>query len=198
MKSMKYALSLFAMLSLLIFTGCGDDDAPAAENEEEEINKAILTFTPEAGGTILTFTYEDPDGAGTDPAVQDKIILVDNTEYIMTVQLKNTVGGANDDITTEVAEEGDEHMIFYGWTDGLFALPSGDGNIDNRSAQTVAYGDFDGNGQPIGLITTWRTGDAASGTFKMMLKHQPNIKSATSTAQDGETDVELDWEIEIQ
>jgi len=48
---------------------------------------------------------------------QDKIIYAD-TEYSMVITLKNTVGDANEDITTEVEEE-TNMMIFYGWTNGF-------------------------------------------------------------------------------
>lgn len=197
MKFLKYLFSAFAVLSLLVLTSCGDDDAPEAENEEEVINEVTFIFTPEGGGNTLTFSYTDPDGEGTTAPTQDKITLAANTEYTLSVTLKNTVGDANEDITAEVSEEGEEHMFFYGWTDGLFALPTGNGNIDNRSDK-VAYVDFDSNGLPVGLQTTWNTGDAATGTFTIILKHQPDIKTATSTATDGESDIDLDWEIEIQ
>lgn len=193
---MKQLFNFLAVFSLLVAAGCSDDDAPAAENEEEVINEVILTFTPE-GGSSVSFTYNDPDGEGTDAPTQDKIVLNDNTQYYMTVTLKNTVGDADENITEEVEEEGDEHMFFYGWTNGLFQAPSGDGNIDN-SSDPVAYGDFDVNTLPIGLETAWKTGGPASGTFRMILKHQPDIKSEISTSGDGESDIDLEWDIEIQ
>ncbi|ELR72842.1 hypothetical protein C900_00803 [Fulvivirga imtechensis AK7] len=197
MKSTKYFLSVFILSALFILAGCGDDDAPEAENEEEVINEVSLVFTPVDGGTTLTFNYVDPDGEGTAAPTQDKITLAANTEYTLNVFLKNTVGDADEDITEEVSEEGEEHMLFYGWTEGLFATPAGNGNIDNRS-DNVAYVDFDVNGLPVGLETKWKTGDAATGSFRLVLKHQPDVKSATSTVSDGESDIDLDWEIEIQ
>jgi len=62
----------------------------------------------------------------------------------------------------------------------------------------VNYNDFDGNNLPVGLSTTWETENAGgAGTFQVILKHQPDIKSATSTVNDGGTDVDLTWIVSI-
>ena len=67
------------------------------------------------------------------------------------------------DIDEEVAEESDEHMFFFSWTDDVFEDPAGDGNIDNRN-DDVNYSDEDSKGLPLGLTTTWRTSAIASCT----------------------------------
>ncbi len=86
-------------------------------------------------------------------------------------------------------------MFFFGWTEGLFADPTGDGNIDNRD-DPINYNDEDDNGLPVGLSTSWTTGDSVpSGTFEIILKHQPDLKSASTTVDDGGTDLELTWNI---
>ncbi|KXK24647.1 MAG: hypothetical protein UZ12_BCD005001928 [Bacteroidetes bacterium OLB12] len=100
-------------------------------------------------------------------------------------------------ITEEVEEESDEHLFFFAWTNNTFSDPAGDGNIDNRS-DAVNYNDTDANGLPVGLSTTWTTTDvSASGTFRVILKHQPNLKSATSTATMGESDVDLTFTLNV-
>ena len=80
----------------------------------------------------------------------------------------------------------------------MFTDPDGDGNIDSRD-DTVNYEDEpDENGYPVGLETSWTTGVAGSGTFRVVLKHQPDIKSASSSVSDGESDVDITWDISVQ
>ncbi|WP_224996703.1 hypothetical protein [Cesiribacter sp. SM1] len=194
---MKAAKNIFSFILLLlpfvVLMACSDDDdVPALENEEEVISQVTLTFTPADGADALTFDWTDPEGP-TLPVV-DPVVLQANTEYDLTIEL---YGPNGENITEEVQEEAAEHLFFFGWSDQLFDSPTGTGNISNRS-NTVDYGDTDSNNQPVGLATTWTTGEPASGTFRMVLKHQPNIKSATSTVNDGETDVDITWAVTVE
>ncbi|UII28001.1 hypothetical protein LVD15_06140 [Fulvivirga maritima] len=198
MKFLRITIPVLLLFTVL-FTSCSDDDVPEAENEEEVINKITLTFTPAQGGDVVTATYLDPDGEGTEPATQEDIVLQANTEYELTMSLKNTVGDENEEITDEINEESDAHMFFFGFTEGLFTDPQGTGNIGagNRN-NDVNYEDVDVNALPVGLITSWTTGDAASGDFRIVLKHQPNLKSQSTTTEDGLSDVDLTWNIEVE
>ncbi|MGB5929047.1 MAG: hypothetical protein WBH03_12795 [Cyclobacteriaceae bacterium] len=191
----KYNLFIL-LLGFIGFTACGDDDAPDAENPEEIITDVTLTFTPMGGGAAAVFTANDPDGDGPqDIAVSGPVMLDANMTYTLDIALEG-VGGEN--ITEEVEEEGEEHQFFFSFTDGLFSSPAGDGNIDNRS-DALDYQDQDDSGQPIGLMTDWTTSASpVTGSFRVLLKHQPDIKTATSGSTDGETDVDLTWSIEIQ
>jgi hypothetical protein len=187
----------FAALALL--SSCSDDPEP--ENVPELITKATLTFTPVGGGTTVTVNATDPDGEGVQDIVVDgPINLVRNKSYTLTVALINELVDPSDaeyNITDEVEEEGDEHMFFYSWTNNVFSDPTGNGNVDNR-ADDVNYNDEDENGLPLGLNTSWTTVDAAaSGSFRIILKHQPDLKSATSSATDGETDLDLSFTISV-
>lgn len=185
-----FLLSLFAVGSMLV--GC-NTDSPEEENEEEIITDVTLTFT--SGVSTLVFTATDPDGEGPQELTVDgPINLAAGTEYDLSIEFYNSVEG--EDITEEVEKEGDEHMIFFGFTSGLFSSPTGDGNISGR-ANPINYEDQDVNGLPIGLNTSWTTGAAASGTFRVVLKHQPGIKNASSSANDGESDVDIIWSINI-
>ena len=171
-----------------------DADAPACENEEEIITDVVLTFTPMDGGDVVTARAQDPDGEGVLPLqILDDINLVESTEYRLTVELTNSIEG--EDITQEIREEDDEHMFFFAFTEGIFSDPEGDGNADNRD-DAINYVDFDGNGLPVGLSTEWTMADVLqSGTFRVVLKHQPGVKTATSTIADGGTDIDLTWNI---
>lgn len=184
----------------LLFTGCNDDD-PEKEDAPELITKVTLTFTPVGGTTPITVTATDPDGEGVqDILVDGPINLAKNTTYTMTIELINgLVSTTHDDynVTEEVRDDADEHLFFFSWTNNTFGDPAGDGNADNRS-DAINYNDTDDNGLPLGLSTTWRTTDvAASGTFRVILKHQPDLKSTTSTATVGESDVDLTFTLNI-
>lgn len=198
-KSIRFAFIAMAITSLAILNGCNDDPEP--ENVPEIITKATLIFTPVGGGTTVTVTATDPDGEGVQDIVVDgPINLAATKTYTLTLQLINGLAKPTDpeyNISEEVEEEGDEHMFFFSWTNNVFSDPVGNGNIDNR-ADKVNYNDEDENGLPLGLNTSWTTvGSAASGSFRILLKHQPDIKSATTTASDGESDLDLTFTINV-
>jgi hypothetical protein len=192
---------LLLVLVLGSFVWSCDEDEPQKEDTPELITKVTLTFTPEGGGTTVVVTTKDPDNIGSKDIVADgPISLKLNTTYSLAITLINGLADPADEdynITNEVLEEADEHMFFFAWTGG-FSNPEGDGNIDNR-ADIVRYEDADENGLPIGLATIWTTASivATGNTFTILLKHQPDLKSATSTSEDGETDVNLEFDLEI-
>lgn len=194
-------LSMLSLALLVFVSACSDDDEPVREDTPELITKVILTFTPEGGGTDVVATATDPDGVGLQNLTTDgPIELNASTMYVLTIELLNELaspGSAAYNITEEVEEEGDEHMLFFSWTNNVFSDPAGNGNIDNR-ADALNYDDEDVNSLPIGLTTSWTTSTPASGTFRVVLKHQPGLKSATSTVNDGETDLDIDFDINIQ
>lgn len=194
---------LFSSLAIasMAFLGSCDDDDPKKEDTPELITEATLTFTPTGGGTTVTVTATDPDGEGVqDLTVDGPINLALNKTYALNVELINGLADPTEpeyDITAEVEEEGDEHMFFFAWTNNVFSDPDGNGNVDNR-ADDVNYNDEDDNGLPIGLSTSWTTvASAASGTFRIMLKHQPDLKSASSTSSTGESDIDLAFTINV-
>lgn len=187
-------------ITLAPLWGCEIDD-PIKEDVPELITKVTLTFTPVNGGEPIVGTATDPDGDGVqDIQVDGPIHLSAKTNYSLDVTLINGLTQPTDpeyNVTEEVEEEADEHIFFFSWTEGLFSDPVGNGNTDNRS-DAVNYEDEDNNGFPLGLNTSWTTGDAATGEFRVILKHQPDIKSATSDVTAGETDVDIEFEIQIQ
>jgi hypothetical protein len=200
---MRIALKFLSLMTLcgvlVIFNGCKDDD-PEPENVPELITKVVLRFTP-PGGAPVVVSATDPDGEGSQNLQLDgPINLVKGTSYTLTIELINglyNVGQDGYDITAEVREEGDEHQLFFSWSDGVFSSPTGTGNIN--STGTVNYQDEDDDGRPIGLTTSWTS--AASSTtgkfFRVLLKHQPGIKSNSSTSVDGETDLDITFLLNV-
>jgi hypothetical protein len=175
-----------------------EEEGHEHNDDEEEINEIVLTFTPTAGGDAIVATWFDVDGEGVGNPTKDEISLAANTEYEMSITLANTLGAEKEDITEEIASEDDEHMFFFGFTADTFSDPAGDGNIDAR-ADALNYNDQDESGNPVGLSTNWSTGAAtsAAGDFRILLKHQPDLKTATSDATVGGTDVDLTFVINI-
>ena len=194
---------LFAVLTLFVFTACEDDEAvPEEENEEEVITDVKLIFTPTntlSGLPTVEATAQDPDGEGVQELqVLDAINLATNASYILTFEIMNNLETPGEDIGEEIAEEDDEHQIFFAFSEGVFSNPTGNGNIDNAS-DPINYNDTDGNGNPLGLNTTWTAGDpTTAGSFTVRLQHQPDVKTATSGANDGDTDFELQFRLTIE
>jgi hypothetical protein len=191
---------------LVAFTGLRcDDNNPEKEDTPELITKVTLTFTPQGGGdpVIVTATDDDLDGPN-DIEVDGTIILSKETTYILTILLTNELAepsGNDYNISDEIEEEGDEHMFFFAWTEGIFSNPAGNGNIDNRSDAVRYEGGtnaLDEDGLPLGLTTTWTTANVtSSGEFQIILKHQPGSKTNTSGVTTGETDLDITFSISL-
>lgn len=199
MKTLRFICLLLVAGSLLFFSGCKKDD-PKPENIPEAITKATLTFTP-AGGAAVIVTATDPDGDGPLPrTLSGPINLVKNVSYTLKITLINELAKPTDpeyDITAEVEEEADEHIFFFAWTNNTFSNPTGNGNVDNRS-DAVNYVDRDTKGLPLGLETSWTTINATgNGTFRVILKHQPDLKSTTTTSNDGESDLDVTFNLSV-
>jgi hypothetical protein len=203
MKIARLACLLFLCGSLLFLGSCSKDD-PKPENIKEAITKATFKFTPAAGGASVTVTATDPDGDGPLPrTLSGPINLVKNVSYTLSITLINELAKPTDpeyNVTEEVEEEADEHMFFFAWTNSVFSDPTGDGNVDNRN-DPVNYEDDDnedGVGLPLGLETNWTTINASvNGTFRVILKHQPDLKSATTTSNDGESDLDVMFSLTV-
>lgn len=203
---MKKLLSASLLLTILIIgmlSSCKKDD-PTPENIPELITKAKLKFTT-TGGATVEVTATDPDGEGVqDIKIDGPINLVKGTTYTLSLELynelyKSTEEGYN--VSDEILEEADEHLFFFEWTDGVFSNPSGNGNIDNRNDPLNYGSSVDSKGLPLGLTTSWTTSAVATSgakSFRILLKHQPEIKSTTSTSIDGESDLDLSFTIAIQ
>lgn len=188
---------------------CSDDD-PEPENIPELITKATLTFTPTAGstGAPVIVTATDPDLQGPQNLqVSGPINLKQGTTYELSIELSNELYDEDEegyDVTEEVAvEEGDEHQLFFRFSEGVFSNPTGTGNIKDNASSIVGpvnYDDEDDDGRPIGILTTWTTIASASTsgkTFQVILMHQPDEKSDTSTSLTGERELDITFPINV-
>lgn len=204
---LKSIASIFLVSATLFLVSCSKDD-PKKEDTPELITKATLVFTPSDGSAAVTVTATDPDNQGAQPIrVDGPINLAKNKTYVMTIELVNGLAQPTDpayDISEEVEEEGYEHQFFFSWTNNAFSNPTGDGNIDNAGDAlnyTGGSNSKDKNGRNLGLTTTWTTANPTgtiNSNFRLLLKHQPDLKTNTSNANTGETDLDITFALNVQ
>ncbi|GAA3514413.1 hypothetical protein GCM10022393_30450 [Aquimarina addita] len=203
MNLFKYARLSAILFSAITIIGCSnDDDAPEEENEVEVFTDVTLIFTNTTDASdIVRASAKDPDGTGIQELqVLDDITLATDTEYTLTFEILNALNPEDvADIGDEILEEDNEHQFFFSFEEGTFTSPTGNGNIDTAS-DPVNYNDTDENGNPVGLSTTWTTPGAAStaGVFTAKLQHQPDVKTSTTGANDGDTDFMMTFVLNIQ
>jgi len=203
MKKVNYLkkISVYALLTAsVLFTGCKKDDdeaAPEEENEEEIITDVTLVFTNQSDSTVIKASAKDKDGPGVgELEVLDTITLKRNNTYTLTYEIFNKIENPAEDIGEEIAEKELEHQFFFEFSE-VFTSPTGNGNID-KASDPINY-DKDSNGNNLGLSTEWTTSSTSSkgGTFKVVLKHQPDVKTSTSGFTDGDTDFTLPFVLNI-
>jgi hypothetical protein len=198
-------LQLLAILfSVITIIGCSNDDdvAPEEENEVEVFTDVTLIFTNTADNSdVVRASAQDPDGTGIQELqILDAITLAADTEYTLTYEILNALDPADvENIGDEILEEDNEHQFFFSFTENVFSDPTGNGNID-ATADPINYNDADENGNPVGLSSVWTTGGTASSeaSFTVRLQHQPDVKTATSGSNDGDTDFELTFALNIE
>ena len=195
---------LAILFSVITIIGCRNDDdiAPEEENEIEVITDVTLIFTNTADvNDVIRASAQDPDGTGIQELqILGAITLAADTEYTLTYEILNKLDPADsEDIGDEILEEDNEHQFFFSFTENVFANPIGNGNID-AAADPINYNDEDENGNPVGLSSTWTTSSTASSgaLFTVRLQHQPDVKTATSGSNDGDTDFALTFDLNIQ
>ena len=198
-------LQLLAILfSVITIIGCSNDDdiAPEEENEVEVFTDVTLVFTNTADvNDVVTASAQDPDGTGIQELqILGAITLAADTEYTLTYEILNALDLTDiENIGDEILEEDNEHQFFFSFTENVFANPTGNGNID-AAADPINYNDADENGNPVGLSSTWTTSSTASSgaSFTVRLQHQPDVKTATSGSNDGDTDFALTFALNIE
>lgn len=185
-------LNLIALLGILVLAAsCKKDDEPEdpiIPNEEEVITTLIYTLTPDDGGDDVVFKFKDLDGDGGEDPELTEGILEANTSYNGALVLLNEQEDPAEDITEEIEEEDEEHQFFFQST------------LVNAS---IAYNDVDENNNPVGLASSFTTGDAESGSLTIILRHEPD-KDGTGVSEGdienagGETDIEISFDVEVQ
>jgi hypothetical protein len=204
MTTFKNLRLLTILFSAITIVSCSNDDdaAPEEENEVEVFTDVTLIFTNTADpSNVVRASAQDPDGTGIQELqILDAITLAADTEYTLAYEILNALDPTDvENIGDEILEEDNEHQFFFSFTEDVFANPTGNGNID-AAADPINYNDQDENGNPVGLSTTWTTASATSSgeSFTVRLQHQPDVKTATSGSNDGDTDFALTFLMNIQ
>lgn len=183
------ALKLFAFsfLAISLFSCADDDDAtpqqPISPNDAELITTVNLEFTDQ-NQNVSVFSFTDLDGDGGNSPVIDTIKLNKNLSYtVSAIFLDESDSNDVEDITEEILEEDDEHLICF--------------DIENIDGLTIRRTDSDGTYE-VGLASMWNVSDTAvatNGIVRLTLKHQPGVKDGTCAP--GETDVEVDFPLQF-
>ena len=203
MKTIRQIGMLPVIATAILLTGCAkeEEEVPEEEHEMEVITDVKLIFTNDNDSNDIVYARaQDPDGDGVeDLKILDSVNLDVSKSYTLTFEIMNNLETPGEDIGLEIADEDDEHQIFFSFSNDAFSDPLGNGNIDNAS-DSINYNDVDGNGNPVGLSTGWTTASSTltGGTFTVKLQHQPDVKTSTSTANTGDTDFELEFVLNIQ
>ena len=185
MKFIKLSLILFS--TLLIFTSCDPDD-PDPVNEGELITTLKYNLTPQNIGQTVTLSFADLDGSGgVDPIIQGGTLQA-NTIYTGQIEILNQAVTPEENIAEEVQEEDEEHQLFYLFS-GLNA--------------SIEYLDADDEGNPLGLLTEFETGEPSTGQLTIILRHEPDkgadgVSEGDITNAGGETDIEVTFDVVIQ
>ncbi len=173
---------LAVVVGAIAFTGCKKDELPDVD-ENELITTFRLKFINNADDSdTQTITWKDLDGDGGADPVIDELSLQANAVYSLSVDaVLDESKSPAEDIKEEIAEENDEHLFVYTPSTGLNAVFN---NFDK-----------DENNLAVGLTATVTTGAASSGTLKVTLRHQPDVKDGTSAP--GSTDMETTFTVTI-
>ncbi|MEL6533944.1 MAG: GTP cyclohydrolase [Bacteroidota bacterium] len=178
-----------------------DTEVPDPENTPEVFTDVTLIFTnANDANDVVRARAEDPDGTGVQELqILDEITLTSGATYTLTYEILNDLDADDvEDIGAEILAEDNEHQFFFSFTDGAFSDPTGNGNFD-AADDPINYNDMDENTNPVGLSTEWTAGDALTdGSFRVRLQHQPDVKTSTSGVNDGDTDFDLSFVLNIE
>lgn len=188
LKSLK-TIKLLALLLVASFAAvsCSSDDDGGNGGDNNQIELiTTVTYTLSDGTNTITLTFQDIDGPGGIPGTTEISApwLDANTTYTGSIEFLNETENPPGNITDEVEAEAEEHEIFYS---------------TSVAGVNIAKNDTDANGNPVGLNTTFTTGDAASGSLTIVLKHEPTKPNdGTAIGAGGSTDASVTFNIDVQ
>lgn len=195
-------------LALLFSAACADvkGDDHDHDHENEVITTVVLSFAPQGGGDTLEFRWADPEDDG-DPVIDD-IVLLDADDYDLSVAFLNELEDPAEDLTEEIADEKEEHQLFFTGA----AVQSAATGPDASAIVEISYADQDADGLPVGLDNTVTTMAVGSGELLLTLRHLPpesgeavkvadlaeTVASSGFGAIGGDNDVEVRFPLEVQ
>ncbi len=172
-------LLILATIGIIANTGCKKKQLP--DDEEELITTIKMNFKNTATNAVTTFTARDLDGEGGNPPVIDNISLLANANYELTLEFLNESVNPPEDITEEIEEEADDHLVIFKKSTSINISF----NITDRDSKNL----------PVGLKSTVATGAISNGTITVLLKHQPGVKNGQEAP--GSVDYEVTFNVNL-
>lgn len=184
---MKKLSLIFGVCVALATTACNnDDDTPEQIEDHEGIEEVVLRFTA-TDGTATDYSFTSGQSTG------ETINLAVNSTYAMeVVELNGEEDGVEGNLIGEIVEEVEDHFFVYELADVTFGFTRTD------SAETTRE-----DGTLVGVKAQIVTSTAGSGTFKVILKHEPtsvddSANNGLGSSEGGSTDVEATYPIVIE
>jgi len=182
---MKKSLLLLLPAALLLGSCNKDEQNVAPTGDNEAITTATLTLTSQTTPVqTVTATVENLNTSAD--FSKAALLLRPNTTYTGTITLLDKTKTPTLDVSAAVKKEANEHLVVY--TPAPAAL------------LTVTITDKDTNPAPgpfpLGLATQIRTAAAGTGTLRVVLRHQPDVKNGTATP--GTSDLDITFPVVVQ
>lgn len=185
-KILKVAALSVALTALL--NACNKDeknvDAPPPDNEV--ITTVQLKAVNVADSTdTMTAKWVKMDPADTSaPDVSHAVLnLKKNTVYNVEVSFLDESQSPADDITAEVRDRGNYHLVCLTPATGLNLMIA----ATDQDTHTPAL--------PIGLSNTFTTGAVSSGSLQVQLHHQPTLKTGDCSL--GSIDADVSFTVNV-
>lgn len=171
-------LGVASVMLATVMSCNNDDDAPKPVNEEENINKVVVTYT-ENGGTTKTATWQE--------GVTNTEAIDLNAEKTYDVSLKFYDG--EKEINPEIIEEKDDHFVQYTFANAAVTVL----RTESNEVRT--------DGKNVGVTTKWTTTATLPSQVTIKLIHQPTKVNDTNTNgggsyTGGEEDVNVSFNIQ--
>ncbi len=182
------AMAMIAATATL-WTGCkGDEKNVEPADPDNEVITTVKITAVNAADTadVRTAQWKDlTPNDGNPDLTQASIRLKKDAVYNVSVEFMDETKSPAENITEEVEERSNYHLVCYQPTSGL--------NL------TVVRTDFDNNTPKLelGVKSKFTTGAASTGSINVSLHHQPSNKNG-STCDLGSTDVDVNYQVTIE
>lgn len=185
----KFSTTLL-LVSVFLLNSCKKESHDHEHNEEELITTLKLNFTPQGGGDVLNFVWEDLDGNPNTPPMVQNILLDKGKKYDVSVEVLNRSVNPEKDITVELMSEKESHRFYF--------IPT------PANLVTISGYDKDANNVTVGLSSLWETAaTAATEKLRVVLRHyagNPPNKEENDPVDSpkASTDIDVEFPLEVK
>ncbi|GAB3995934.1 hypothetical protein GCM10028807_37410 [Spirosoma daeguense] len=185
MKSLKQSIWFVLAVSMMAGACKKSEENVTPTDDNEAITTATLRLVNKANASEIVSATIDNLNTSADFS-KATLTLKANTTYTGTIQLTDKTKTPTFDVSAEIKEEQNEHLLVY--------TPS------STTLLTITYTDKDTNPSPgpypVGLQFDLKTNAAATGKLNVRLRHQPASKNGTPTP--GTDDLNTDFNVVVQ